>query len=150
MTIFRDCDQKGFSLIEVLIAIVVFTIGILGTIIMQEAFIGGNTTANEVTGAANEASDRMETLMALSYDDASLSDVSNTGANAGATGLDNTDAAGSLADGGPVVDGNLTLFWNVADNYPVFGTKTIRVIVRRLDEGVQKTVTYDFTTMEPI
>ena len=146
----KNNNQNGFTLIEVVIAILLLTVGILGAVIMQDAAIEGNSTAIHLTGGANWASDRQEILMAMSYDDAALTDVNDTGANAGVTGLDNTDVAGSLADGGPVVQGDFIVFWNVADNYPVFGTKTIRVIVRRLDKGELKTVTLDFTKMGPI
>ncbi len=140
----KNNHQDGFTLIEVLIAVFMLTVGILGTIIMQTTAIEGNSTASHLSGGANWASDRQETLMALSYDDPALTD-----ANAdGQTGLNNTDT-GNPADGS-VVQGDYTIFWNIADNFPVYGTKTIRVIVRRSDKGVQKTVTLDFTKMRPI
>lgn len=143
-------SQAGFTLIEVLIAILILSIGILGVAVMQISAIDGNSIAIHLTGAANEGGDTLETLIPRSYADASLSDASNAGANAGVTGLSNTDTAGSLADGGPVVQGDYTIFWNVAENYPVFGTKTIRVLVRRLKDGQLKTVALDFIKMEPI
>jgi prepilin-type N-terminal cleavage/methylation domain-containing protein len=143
-------DQSGFTLIEVLIAIVVLTIGILGAATMQVASIDGNSHAVRVTSAATWAENTLETLMARSYTHVDLRDDSNIGVNAGVTGLDNTDVAGRLADGGPVVQGDYTVFWNVVDNYPIFGCKTIRVLVRRSDKGLIRTVTQDFTKMEPI
>jgi len=143
-------SQNGFTLIEVLVAIALLTIGILGAATMQIAAIDGNNMAIRLTGAATWGEDTLETFMGLPYAHADLVDDSNAGANAGVTGLDNTDVAGSLADGGPVVQDGFTVFWNVADNYPVFGTKTIRVIVQRRDKGLLKTVTQDFTRMEPI
>lgn len=146
----KNRSQAGFTLIEVLIAILIFSIAILGVAVMQISAIDGNSTAIHLTGAANEGCDTLETLLPRPYTDASLLDVSNAGINAGVMGLSNTDIAGSLADGGPVVQGDYTTFWNVADNYPVFGTKTIRVIVQRVDKGVLKKVTLDFTRMEPI
>ncbi len=146
----KDNSQNGFTLIEVLIAIALLTIGILGAATMQIAAIDGNNTAIRLTGAATWGEDTLETFMGLPYAHADLVDDSNAGANAGVTGLDNTDVAGSLADGGPLVQDDFTVFWNVADNYPVFGTKTIRVIVQRRDKGLLKTVTQDFTRMEPI
>jgi len=146
----KNRSQAGFTLIEVLIAILIFSVGILGVAVMQISAINGNTTAIHLTGAANDGCDTLETLMPQPYTDTSLSDASNAGANVGETGLSNTDIVGSLADGGPVVQGDFTIFWNVADNYPVFGTKTIRVIVQRRDKGVLKTVTLDFNRMEPI
>jgi type IV pilus assembly protein PilV len=143
-------SQNGFTLIEVMVAIALLTIGILGAATMQITSIDGNNTAMRLTGAATWGEGELETLMGLPYGHVDLRDDSNAGANAGLTGLDNTDAAGSLADGGPVVQDNFTIFWNVADDYPVLGTKTIRVIVRRNDKGVMKIVTQNFTRMEPI
>lgn len=143
-------SQNGFTLIEVLVAIALLTIGILGAATMQIAAIDGNSTAIRLTEAATWGEDTLETFMGLPYAHADLVDDSNAGANAGVTGLDNTDVAGSLADGGPLVQDDFTVFWNVADNYPVFGTKTIRVIVQRRDKGLLKTITQDFTRMEPI
>jgi prepilin-type N-terminal cleavage/methylation domain-containing protein len=146
----KDNSQNGFTLIEVLIAIALLTIGILGAATMQIAAIDGNSTAIRLTEAATWAEDELETLMGRSYTDPDLRDNSNTGVNAGVTGLNNTDVVGSLADGGPVIQNNFTIFWNAADNYPVLGTKTIRVIVRRNDKGIVKTVTRDFIMKEPI
>lgn len=148
----KSKNQKGFTLIEVLIAIALLTIGILGAASMQIASIGGNNHAIRLTTAATWAGDALETLMALEYTDDDLADDSNTGANAGVTGLNNTDIAGSMADevDPQVKPGGYTVFWNVAENYPLVGCKTIRVLVRRSDKGVVKTVTQDFIKMEPI
>ncbi len=146
----KNTSQTGFTLIEVLISMLIFSIGILGVGAMQISAIGGNSIAINLTGAANEGGDTLETIVPRPYTDTSLSDASNAGANAGVTGLSNTDVVGSLADGGPVVQGDYTIFWNVADNYPVFGIKTIRVIVQRLENGQIRTVTLDSIKMDPI
>ena len=143
-------NQDGFTLIEVMIAIFILTIGIIGAASMQVVSIEGNSTAMGLSESATWGGDRLERLMALPYGDAMLSDANNAGANAGIAGLDNTDVAGNLADAGPVLQGNFTLFWNVADDYPILGTKTIRVLVRRSDQGTIKTISQDFTKMRPI
>lgn len=155
----RECKrQSGFTLVEVLVAMAVLTIGILGVFAMQIASVGGGNLAVRTTKSATWAGDQLETLMALSYTNAALTD-NPTGANVagvGSAGLDDTDAAGRLADGGPVtplvggLPGDYTIFWNVADNYPIFGCKTIRVIARRSDLGFSRIVTLDFIRMEPI
>nr|NJM02672.1 hypothetical protein [Desulfobacula sp.] len=142
----KDNRQSGFTLIEILIAILLLIIGILGVGVMQNTSIEGNNTANNLTAAATWGSDALETLMARSYTHDDLTDDNNDGM----AGLDNTNAAGSPADGGPIVQGNFTTFWNIADNYPVFATKTIRVIVLRRDEGRIKAVNIDFIKTEPI
>ena len=142
----KNTSQNGFTLIEILIAILLLIFGILGVGLMQNTSIQGNSTANNLTNAATWSGDALETLMARPYTHADLTD-----ANAdGIAGINNTDVVGSPADGGPVVQGIFTVFWNIADNYPVFGTKTIRVIVRRPDRGQVKTINMDFTKMEPI
>jgi prepilin-type N-terminal cleavage/methylation domain-containing protein len=150
----KNNSQNGFTLIEVLIAIALLTIGILGAATMQIASIGGNSLAIRLTSAATWASDTQETLMALPYTapgastptDPMLADDNNNGY----AGLDDTDTAGSPADGGPVVQGDYIIFWNVADNYPINNCKTIRVLVRRNDKGIMKTVTQTFTKMRAI
>ena len=142
--------QKGFTLIEVLIAMTLLVIGILAVASMQITSLKGNSIAIRVTEASTWAGDAQETLMARAYTHADLADDSNIGANAGVNGLDNTDTAGSLADGGPVVHGDFTVYWNVANDYPVFGCKTIRVLVQRRDLIFMKTISMDFIKMEPI
>lgn len=143
-------NSKGFTLIEVLIALVIFAIGILGAATMQISSIGENSHAMRVTEAATMSASELESLMTVSFDDALLTDNNNTGANAGVTGLDNTDQTGQLADSGPVTQGTYTIFWNVADDYPVLGTKTIRMIVRRNDGGTQKELSQDFIRLRSI
>lgn len=138
--------QQGFTLIEVLIAMTLLVIGILAVASMQIASLGGNSQAIRVTEATTWAGDEIETIMSLPYSDAALTDDSG---GAGTAGLNDTDTAGSLADGGPVVQGSFTIFWNVANDTLSDGTpkpdcKTIRVLVRRLDKGVPKTVTFDY------
>lgn len=137
---------QGFTLVEVLVAIAVLTIGILAVASMQITSVGGNTLAIRMTRASTWGGDTLETLMARPYSHADLLDDNANGF----AGLDHTDTAGSPADGGPVVNGDFTVFWNVADNYPIFGCKTIRVLVRREDLIFMKTISLDFIKMEPI
>lgn len=143
-------NSKGFTLVEVLIALAIFAVGILGAATMQISSIGENSHAMRITEAATIASSELERLIGVSFDDTTLADNNNTGTNAGLTGLDNTDETGKLADGGPVAQGSYTLFWNVADDYPVVGTKTVRVITRRNDKGILKEVSQDFIKLGPI
>lgn len=145
----KNDSQEGFTLVEVLIALFILTVGILGAAVMQIAAINGNSTAMRLTDASSWASDAHEALIALPFtlpgaatptDPLLLDDNGD-----GLAGLDNTDIAGSPADGGPVLHENYTVFWNVADDYPITNCKTIRVIVRYNDKGINKTVTQNFT-----
>ena len=64
--------NKGFTLIEVLIALGIFTIGILAVASLQISANLKSRKASEVTQAAAIASDQMEELMALNFDHADL------------------------------------------------------------------------------
>lgn len=152
----KNNSQNGFTLIEVLIAIAVLTIGILGAASMQISSIGGNNLATRLTSAATWASDTHETLMVLPYTLSNTDPLLIDNNVNGFSGLDNTIQDNTVippippADGGPVVQGDYTIFWNVADNYPINNCKTIRVLVRRNDKGIMKTVTQNFTKMRAI
>ena len=68
-------DAGGFTLIEVLIAISVLTIGLLAIGSVQISSIRGNSTGKMTSQAASFAADQMERLLALNYTDPQL----NTG-----------------------------------------------------------------------
>ena len=67
----KDCDRingtDGFTLIEVLMAMVIFAIGILGVAKMQISAIGGNANALAMTEKVSLASSHIERLMGLPY-----------------------------------------------------------------------------------
>jgi len=69
---FRLNDQGGFTLIEALIALLVFTIGILATVSMQVVALEGNSIARNNTAAAAIAANVIEELRKLPFDHASL------------------------------------------------------------------------------
>jgi len=150
-------DEKGFTLVEILIAIVVLAIGVLAMGQMQIASIRGNSIANTLTEATTLAQDRMENLIELSYNDNGLSDTDNDGTNQDAnndgvddnggnfglddTPLDNTSpAAADHPDPNNPIGGVYSIFWNIALDHPINNTKEIRVIVNWTDKGLTKTV----------
>ena len=54
--------QHGFSMIEVMIALVVLTIGVLGMMMMQEFAVTRSLDANELSIATNMAAEMMERI----------------------------------------------------------------------------------------
>jgi prepilin-type N-terminal cleavage/methylation domain-containing protein len=62
------CAQHGFTLLEVMIALAIFAIGILAVSAMQINSINQNAGARMQTEATSLASDSMERLLALPYD----------------------------------------------------------------------------------
>lgn len=141
--------QQGFSLIEVVIAIALLTIGILAAGSMQLGALRGNFQAKRLSQAVAGNADRLEQLMALPFDDPLLRRRPGRANNIAA--LDNTDSAPDLADHSRTIGRNMTAFWNIADDYPLVGCKTIRVIVRRDDlDGAARTTSMDFIRMQPL
>lgn len=133
----KKSNEKGFSLIEILIAITVFAIGILAVNMMQVTAIKGNSFANDLTEATTLAQDRMEKLIGLSYIDPLNNDTNGNYT----AGLDDADAtAADHNDPNNPVNGGYNIFWNIARNYPISNTKEMRVIVTWIDKGVQKRV----------
>lgn len=157
---FHDWRQSGFTLIEVLIAVAIFTVGILAVNAMQISALKGNSTAYGISESTYWAASRLETLLGLDYDDAALDDTDGDGTdqdanydgvddNGGEFGLGDADPA--TADGSAVSpDGQFTIMWNVALEYPFPHTKTIRIIVSRQDRGVTKTVPFTYIKAEKI
>ncbi|MBI5559140.1 MAG: prepilin-type N-terminal cleavage/methylation domain-containing protein [Deltaproteobacteria bacterium] len=161
----RFSGQAGFTLIEVLIAVAILTIGILAVNAMQIAAISGNSSAHHTTESTSWAADRVETLLTLNYDDSALNDddgdgtiqdgdgdgVDDDDGNGVNTDVDNNDIddddnfgldhmSPAMADGTDASpDGIYTIFWNVAVDSPFPGIKTIKVIITRQEMGQIRT-----------
>ena len=110
---------EGFTLVELLIAITILAVGILGVASMQVSAIRANDFASAQTEAATAGMDRIEKLLRLPYDHADL-------------------ASGNHTDPSP--PNGYTVGWTVTDNSPVNNTKTVAVTVNWIDHGKAKSV----------
>ena len=70
-------NDKGFTLIEALITMLVLTVGISALYAMQVGSTRGNTTANTLTVAGTVSGDIFERLIDLPYDDDALNPAGN-------------------------------------------------------------------------
>lgn len=65
-------QQRGFTLIEVLVGLVILAIGLLAIAGMQITSIKGGLFSNDLTQATIYAQDKLEYLKNLSYGDSNL------------------------------------------------------------------------------
>ena len=71
--------QTGFTLIEVLIAMALFSFGILSVASMQVVAIQVNASSQRLNRASTLVQDKIEELMALPFTHASLNDTTPVG-----------------------------------------------------------------------
>ncbi len=139
----QSAGQKGFTLLEVIVAISILTVGLLAVASMQGSAIIANATATNITDATTFASDRLEKLASLGYNDTDLEDTDGDGAaGLGDRGFDGDPLTGTDADHGITRQNargkTYSVYWNVAENDAREGTKTIQVIVAWKDHGKAK------------
>ena len=143
-------DKSGFTIVELLVAVVVISIAFAGLATMEIACINGTSIANNVTTGITLAQDKMEELKSLHIQDPELDD--NNASNNGdlRAGVEDFTAKGAVAtadDGHRDVDidadgnpgGMYTRSWNIAEDTPIEGEKTIVVIVTWKDHIVTVT-----------
>lgn len=63
----RTGRSAGFTLIELVVAIFVFALGIMGILKMHQASVQANNFSMQLTEAVNAAEDQMEFLRGLSF-----------------------------------------------------------------------------------
>lgn len=136
---YSNSNNHGFSLLEVIIALAIFSISIVALYSIQTRTIGQNYTASRITTAVTWASEKTEDLLALSYQD--VIDTDNP--KDGVAGLQaNTPATADGSETSP--DGVYTVMWNVAEEWPLPNTKTIRMIVTSQRAGTGRLVDLEY------
>jgi prepilin-type N-terminal cleavage/methylation domain-containing protein len=120
-------NEKGLTLPEVLVAMVVLSLGLLALTKMQITAIQVNAASGRLTQGTAIAQDKVEQLMALPYDDANLDDQTPVG------------------EFTPYTETRLgyTITWQV-DQDTATGVKTINLQVTWSNLGRQKTFSLAF------
>lgn len=124
--------EAAFTLIEVLIALVVFAVGILGVALMQMTAIRGNNIANQVSEASVFATDQLERILTWEYNDPRLNSANNNPVYA--WNEETRTADGHRSD----ASGRYNAYWEVTDNSPTMNSKTIDLRVVWERKGEQK------------
>jgi type IV pilus assembly protein PilV len=144
---FSICNsQAGLTLVEVLVALTILSVGLLGVALMQITSISGNTFSREMAVATELGQDMLEKLNALSYEDTAITGSASPGtAHPTATDVSNGLAVGAGTNNiidergltvGPTI---YTRTWNVIDNAPATNMKTITVTVSWTEKGATLT-----------
>ncbi|MGD9161648.1 MAG: prepilin-type N-terminal cleavage/methylation domain-containing protein [Desulfobacteraceae bacterium] len=122
---------EGFTIIEVMIALSILTIGILSIASMQVSAIKGNYLSDKITSAFTLAEDKMEALLGMDYNDPALKDlVPGNNDDLGRIDPGWTDRQElNIDETGKVNAGQFRRIWNIADNRPIENNKTVTVIV---------------------
>lgn len=143
---FSHNNEKGFTLIEALVAMVVLTIGVFALYSMQVAAIRGNAKSNSISLASNIAAVHIENVISLEFDDITkLKDKNGDGV----AGLDNVDGLADYTITQP--NKNYSVFYNVAPDALVPAPagqkpfmKVVQIIVRDNSKIMSNTVSYQY------
>ena len=145
-------DNKGFTMIEVLLAMAIFLIGFLAVGSMQISSVNANANARLRTSASILAGDIVEQLLRCPYESTGCSlirvgYVENNPLDFGAhPGPGTNDWFDDDPDGGGP-DRSYEVRWFVA-NGPEANSKTVDVIVRWKKKGRDNSVQYSFVAAD--
>lgn len=117
-------NVRGFTLVEVMIALLIFSVGVLAVASMQGVGMAGISNAQRGIYNSVAAAGHLEQVLSLPFDDPLLADADG-------------GFLPETPDHGPflLADGRSTIEWEVAEDFPVAGAKRIRVTVRRAGAG---------------
>lgn len=145
-------SKAGFTLIEVIVAILVMTVGVIGSMAMQGISITGNALANRLSHSINQSTIVLEKIINIGYSSTpyniplnidstgdGTSDLTDTPNISGTRYSSQTAALTALQNEGTAADyttplfppdgGTFTLSINIARDFPDTGMDTIRAIV---------------------
>jgi prepilin-type N-terminal cleavage/methylation domain-containing protein len=122
----RKINDRGFTMIEILMALAVFSIGILGVASMQILSVNYNGYARRTTEATTIVSELIERTMTLPYDSNDLDPANNPQ---------------------QVVSGIYTVTWNVTDNVD---NKTVNMTISWPERSVTKSIALSYIKPQDI
>jgi type IV pilus assembly protein PilV len=115
-------SQKGFGLVEIIIAMLIFAIGITAAMRTLPDSNRATMRAQNMTQATNLAQEQIETLMAAPFNDAALT-------------------SGNHVDPRNPLERIFSRTWSVTDNTPVSGMKRVIVSVSYTAKGNDNSIT---------
>lgn len=148
-------NNHGFTILEILLGMAVFMIGMLGVALLHISSMKSDDFSGRLTEATRLATTKLEELSGLKLSHARWVDTDGDGDSAvqdpdrngidevggGNFGLDDT-SAGSFDHFEDIQLGNRTyrVTWNVAVNTPVINSNTVRVYVQWSVKGIPQNI----------
>ena len=114
-------NEKGVTIVEILMAMCILAVGILAVIAMQTSSVRGNSNSLMSTDGLLFAVNQLETLMDRDWDHADLDSSTHSD-----------------------TQGRYTITWNVTDPGVINNTKTINMTVRWSSWGLPKRISVQY------
>jgi prepilin-type N-terminal cleavage/methylation domain-containing protein len=134
---------QGFTILEVLIAMIILSIGILSFYTVQSNSIKGNLKANAVSGVSTATQQKIEELLATSYADALFTEGDHTESGLAHPLNSITYTVTEWRTDGLDNDGDSRV-----DEFDERGIKGIVLTVNFVDKGTVKSSTVEFIKTE--
>jgi len=115
-------NEKGASVVEIMVAVVIFSIGLVAAMRMLPQSSAHTTHSRNRTMAVNMAQEKIEELMAEGYEQADL-------------------AAGDHDDPNNPISNHFSRTWTITDDTPIQDMKLVSVSVNFPTSGADSTVT---------
>ena len=126
--------EAGYTLIEILVAMAIFSIGILAVASMQVAAVNGNATARYNNEASVLAQDQLERLILMNYDP--LSPPTELTPGTSHTVMDPT--------------GQYRISWTIPNLLPTSNAVTINMTVQWFERDRLRRISYRFVKAQSI
>lgn len=147
--------RKGFTILEVVAAVAILSVGMMALSHLQNMSIQHNNASHRATIATILAQDKLEELRSLSWDDDQLSDETDNymgGFDWGSPDHTNVDGREGIAN--PIDEHGYNVpdtesapsyqrFWCVEDDMPGTNMKMVSVQIQWTEYGRDRTVTLD-------
>jgi len=131
--------KSGFTLLEVIVAFTILIVGVMAITPVMVFMLKGNIHNKRVSNAKALASQYAENFRALNYTDLSLTDDADT------TDLQDM-AAPDHADTLVVERETFFVMWNIAQDVPKSGVKSVNIIVAWDDIAMKGRTQVNFLT----
>lgn len=109
-------SQNGFTLLEVLVAIVILTIGLLGTAGLTTGVIRGNHYSKNLTSATAAAQTQLESVKGSGYSNATAANFPNDTVTMGGMTFTRTTTVTNSSPAANMKTVSVTVSWTESNN----------------------------------